>query len=151
LSAFRSNVKNKEKKEGLLDKLHLHSFKLSNLGSAEPETIAIGRLHIHLSPLSRSSVLLPRLGQDANYTDACGNWLMFSHQDRCFLKKKEPFSNDTMTLPALYRICAHIPHVRTQEAGDLTVCKLMFYSSHLTAAFAKALFRYPNSPSNSTM
>ncbi|CAL4902605.1 unnamed protein product [Urochloa decumbens] len=35
------------------------------------------------------------------YTDACGNWLVFSGEDACFLK--DPFTNTTVTLPALSR------------------------------------------------
>ncbi|TVU24400.1 hypothetical protein EJB05_26834, partial [Eragrostis curvula] len=34
------------------------------------------------------------------YTSACGSWLVFSHEDGCFLK--DPFSNTTVTLPSLY-------------------------------------------------
>ncbi|CAN6336492.1 unnamed protein product [Urochloa humidicola] len=37
----------------------------------------------------------------AGYTDACGSWLVFSSEDACFLK--DPFSNSTVTLPALSR------------------------------------------------
>ena len=36
------------------------------------------------------------------YTDACGDWLVFSGEEGCFLR--DPFSNATVTLPPLSRI-----------------------------------------------
>ncbi|KAF8700194.1 hypothetical protein HU200_034571 [Digitaria exilis] len=38
----------------------------------------------------------------AGYTDTCGDWLVFSGEDGCFLKN--PFSNATVMLPPLSRI-----------------------------------------------
>ncbi|CAO2142281.1 unnamed protein product, partial [Urochloa humidicola] len=45
----------------------------------------------------------------AGYTDSCGSWLVFRDEGSCFLK--DPFSNATITLPALSR-------VRLQHVGD---------------------------------
>lgn len=42
-----------------------------------------------------------RLPNCADYTDACGNWLVFSGADGCFLR--DPFCNATVPLPALTR------------------------------------------------
>jgi len=36
------------------------------------------------------------------YTDACGDWLVFSGEEGCFLR--DPFSNATVTLPPLSRV-----------------------------------------------
>jgi hypothetical protein len=36
------------------------------------------------------------------YTDACGDWLVFSGEDGCFVR--DPFSNGTVTLPPLSRV-----------------------------------------------
>uniref|UniRef100_K3ZM51 KIB1-4 beta-propeller domain-containing protein n=1 Tax=Setaria italica TaxID=4555 RepID=K3ZM51_SETIT len=48
------------------------------------------------------------------YTNACGtgNWLVFSGEDDCFLR--DPFSNETVTLPALTR-------ARMWDVGDQSV------------------------------
>ncbi|CAN6363335.1 unnamed protein product [Urochloa humidicola] len=81
----------------------------------------------------------------AGYTDACGtgNWLVFSGEDSCFLR--DPFTNDTVTVPALSR-------TRFQRVGDesndkagrtwMEMCKgklpdahkIVFCSPHLIAA-----------------
>ncbi|TVU24395.1 hypothetical protein EJB05_26829, partial [Eragrostis curvula] len=49
-----------------------------------------------------------RIPACAGYKNACGdNWLLFSGEDGCFLRN--PFSNATVTLPALSRV--RIRHV----------------------------------------
>jgi len=40
------------------------------------------------------------------YTDACGDWLVFSGEEGCFLR--DPFSNATVTLPPLSRVRARL-------------------------------------------
>ncbi|TVU24392.1 hypothetical protein EJB05_26826, partial [Eragrostis curvula] len=87
-----------------------------------------------------------RLPVCEGYTDACGNWLFFQHEDGCFLR--DPFSNVTLTLPALTRV--RVRHVRDEpvdEAGltwievdegeELNVSKVIFCSPHLIAAILK--------------
>ncbi|KAL6653951.1 hypothetical protein ACP70R_007416 [Stipagrostis hirtigluma subsp. patula] len=84
------------------------------------------------------------------YDDACGNWMVFSNEDGCFLR--DAFSNATMTLPALSR--ARLRHVGDEpvdetgltwtelddgEGKKLTLRRLMFCSSHLVAAFVNFL------------
>jgi hypothetical protein len=80
------------------------------------------------------------------YTDACGNWLVFSGDDGCFLR--DPFSDATVTLPALSgdRIRyvgdksvdeAYIESMEMDEwleRDEPTKCKLVFCSPHLGAA-----------------
>ncbi|XP_022685087.1 uncharacterized protein LOC111258261 [Setaria italica] len=83
------------------------------------------------------------------YTNACGtgNWLVFSGEDDCFLR--DPFSNETVTLPALTR--ARMWDVGDQsvdEAGhawmemdeeeERNASKIIFCSPHLIAA----IFRF---------
>nr|XP_034569984.1 uncharacterized protein LOC117834538 [Setaria viridis]XP_034569985.1 uncharacterized protein LOC117834539 [Setaria viridis]XP_034569986.1 uncharacterized protein LOC117834541 [Setaria viridis] len=79
-------------------------------------------------------------------TDACGNWLVFSGEDGCFLR--DPFSNATVPLPALSRdrICyvgdesideANLAWLRKSHRLILEEprrWKLMFCSPHLIAA-----------------
>ncbi|CAL4991819.1 unnamed protein product [Urochloa decumbens] len=80
----------------------------------------------------------------AGYTDACGNWLVFSCDHGCFLM--DPFSNATVTIPALS--CDRIRYVgdpavdeayiESMEMDALMVepksRKLVFCSPHLVAA-----------------
>ncbi|CAO2149596.1 unnamed protein product [Urochloa humidicola] len=84
----------------------------------------------------------------AGYSDTCGNWLVFSGDDGCFLK--DPFSNATVTLPALCRDRirymgdesideAYISSIEMDEwlwlgREEPTDCKLVFCSPHLVAA-----------------
>ncbi|TVU24442.1 hypothetical protein EJB05_26878, partial [Eragrostis curvula] len=76
------------------------------------------------------------------YTEACGNWLFFAREDGCFLR--DPFTNVTLTLPALTRV--RVQHVRDEpvDEGGLAwmemdgeepeLCKVMFCSPQLIAA-----------------
>jgi hypothetical protein len=76
------------------------------------------------------------------YTDACGtgNWLVFSGEDdRYFLK--DPFSKDTVTLPALtrYRLRkvngkAGRKLMETNKGQKLDAPRIIFCSPHLIAA-----------------
>ncbi|CAL4991817.1 unnamed protein product [Urochloa decumbens] len=79
------------------------------------------------------------------YTDACGtgNWLVFSGEDGCFLR--DPFTNDTVTVPALSRNrFQRVGDESNDEAGCswLEMCKgklpdaykIIFCSPHLIAA-----------------
>ncbi|KAL6653950.1 hypothetical protein ACP70R_007415 [Stipagrostis hirtigluma subsp. patula] len=79
----------------------------------------------------------------AGYADACGNWLFFLNEDGCFLR--DPFSNATVTLPALsrYRVRhlggepvdeADMARMEIEEGKQLSVSKLMFCSPHIIAA-----------------
>ncbi|CAN6363333.1 unnamed protein product [Urochloa humidicola] len=82
----------------------------------------------------------------AGYTDACGNWLVFSREDACFLK--DPFSKATVTLPALCRDRirymgdesideAYLESMEMDawlEMEEPAECKLVFCSPHLVAA-----------------
>ncbi|CAL4986880.1 unnamed protein product [Urochloa decumbens] len=82
----------------------------------------------------------------AGYTDACGNWLVFNGDDGCFLR--DPFSNATVTLPALSRDRIRYvgdesvdeAYIESMEMGEWlgreepTCCKLVFCSPHLVAA-----------------
>ncbi|CAL4991843.1 unnamed protein product [Urochloa decumbens] len=79
----------------------------------------------------------------AGYSDACGNWLVFSGDDGCFLR--DPFSNATVTLPALSR--DRIRYVGDESVDEAYIeskedwypeeperCKVVFCSPHLVAA-----------------
>ncbi|CAN6363329.1 unnamed protein product [Urochloa humidicola] len=79
----------------------------------------------------------------AGYSDACGNWLVFSGDDGCFLR--DPFCNTTVTLPAL--CCDQIRYVGDEsidegyiesmeelDPEELERCKVVFCSPHLVAA-----------------
>ncbi|CAN6363332.1 unnamed protein product [Urochloa humidicola] len=82
----------------------------------------------------------------AGYTDTCGSRLVFSRDDGCFLR--DPFSNATVTLPALSR--DRIRYVGDESVDELyieslemeewldrdepTCCKLVFCSPQLAAA-----------------
>ncbi|RCV38934.1 hypothetical protein SETIT_8G182500v2 [Setaria italica] len=79
------------------------------------------------------------------YTDACGtgNWLVFSGEDGCFLR--DPFSNTTVTLPALSRArLLQVGDESGDEAGhawmemgeerELDAHRIMLCSPHLIAA-----------------
>ncbi|CAN6381694.1 unnamed protein product [Urochloa humidicola] len=81
------------------------------------------------------------------YADACGNWLVFPGQDGCFLR--DPFSNATVTLPALSRV--RLQHVGDDTFGEggyewmemdegekLGVSKIIFCSPHLIAAIFRS-------------
>ncbi|CAO2149580.1 unnamed protein product [Urochloa humidicola] len=82
----------------------------------------------------------------AGYTDTCGNRLVFSSYDGCFLR--DPFSNATVTLPALSRDRIRYvgdesideAYTESMEMGEWlgreepTCCKLVFCSPHLGAA-----------------
>ncbi|KAF8673232.1 hypothetical protein HU200_048784 [Digitaria exilis] len=86
------------------------------------------------------------------YVDACGDWLAFSGEDGFFLKN--PFSHATVTLPQQFRVRDHRHHAgvrdRRRHANDgtgikwmvmeddpnrLTMCKLLYCSPQLVAAF----------------
>ncbi|CAO2144682.1 unnamed protein product [Urochloa humidicola] len=85
----------------------------------------------------------------AGYKYSCGNgnWLVFSGEDGCFLR--DPFSKDTVTLPALTRARKWVvDDESSDEAGHVWVemgeeevlgaSKIMFCSPHLIAA----IFRF---------
>ncbi|CAL4991836.1 unnamed protein product [Urochloa decumbens] len=81
----------------------------------------------------------------AGYKYSCGtgNWLVFSGKDGCFLR--DPFSKDTVTLPALTRArmwdvgdesddeAGHV-WVEMNEQEVLAANKILFCSPHLIAA-----------------
>ncbi|CAL4983483.1 unnamed protein product [Urochloa decumbens] len=81
----------------------------------------------------------------ADFTAACGSWLLFSGADggSCFLRN--PFSNATVPLPALYRVRKRYkssgaqPILFTCETTDgstkLYVRRLLLCSPHLVAAY----------------
>ncbi|CAL4991810.1 unnamed protein product [Urochloa decumbens] len=82
----------------------------------------------------------------AGYADACGtgNWLVFSGEDGCFLR--DPFSNATITLPALSRVRLQLVDddemvdeagrvwMEMDEGEKLDASKIIFCSPHLIAA-----------------
>ncbi|CAL4980033.1 unnamed protein product [Urochloa decumbens] len=80
----------------------------------------------------------------AGFTAACGSWLLFSGADggSCFLRN--PFSNATVPLPALYRVrkrykSSGAQPIFTCETTDgstkLYVRRLLLCSPHLVAAY----------------
>ncbi|KAF8673237.1 hypothetical protein HU200_048789 [Digitaria exilis] len=89
----------------------------------------------------------------AGYTDACGDWLVFSGEDGCFLR--DPFSNATVTLPPLSRfrvqyvghesvLSADELHCASMEMGEeLVASKIIFCSPHLVAAIVKLRIEGP--------
>ncbi|CAN6372834.1 unnamed protein product [Urochloa humidicola] len=88
------------------------------------------------------------------YTDSCGSWLVFRDEGSCFLK--DPFSNATITLPALSRVRlqrvgddeiideAGHAWVEMDEGEKLDVSKIIFCSPHLIAA----IFRFRKADSS---
>ncbi|KAF8749608.1 hypothetical protein HU200_012626 [Digitaria exilis] len=76
----------------------------------------------------------------SGYTEACGgNWLLFSGEDGCFLR--DPFSNATVTLPALSRVRIRFvggglgtAWEERHCAKSLTVRQVKFCTPHLIAA-----------------
>ncbi|CAN6372822.1 unnamed protein product [Urochloa humidicola] len=82
----------------------------------------------------------------AGYTNACGDWLVFLGEDGCFLRN--PFSNATVTLPALSRAQVwdvddvsvdgvSYAWMEMNEGEEMDVSKIIFCSSHLIAAIVK--------------
>ncbi|CAN6363342.1 unnamed protein product [Urochloa humidicola] len=81
------------------------------------------------------------------YADACGNWLLFRDEHCCFLR--DPFSNATITLPALSRVRlenvdddddvdeACQEWMETDEGERLDASKIIFCSPHLIAVILK--------------
>ncbi|KAL6653953.1 hypothetical protein ACP70R_007418 [Stipagrostis hirtigluma subsp. patula] len=72
-----------------------------------------------------------------DFTGACGNWLVFSRENECFLW--DPFLNATMTLPALSRVRArHVGHEYDPSLNnkDLIVRNVLVCSPHLVAGLA---------------
>ncbi|KAL6653954.1 hypothetical protein ACP70R_007419 [Stipagrostis hirtigluma subsp. patula] len=70
----------------------------------------------------------------AGFTDASGNWLVFSREDGCFLRN--PFSNATMTLPALSRVRVRYASNQLDRSlgkKDPTVRNVLVCSPHLIA------------------
>uniref|UniRef100_A0A0A9HKD4 Uncharacterized protein n=1 Tax=Arundo donax TaxID=35708 RepID=A0A0A9HKD4_ARUDO len=69
----------------------------------------------------------------AGYTGACGNWLVFSREDGCFVR--DPLSYATVTLPALSRIRVHyVGDEPVDEGKEVTAFKIVYCSPHLVAA-----------------
>ncbi|KAL6653955.1 hypothetical protein ACP70R_007420 [Stipagrostis hirtigluma subsp. patula] len=77
----------------------------------------------------------------AGFKYACGNWLVFSREDECFLW--DPFSNATMTLPALSRVRVRFADNEIDESldeKDLTVHDVLVCSPHLIAGLVRFRF-----------
>ncbi|CAN6381686.1 unnamed protein product [Urochloa humidicola] len=98
-------------------------------------------LPLHLLP-DATAYSLPgskpfHIADCTGYSDACGNWLVFSREDACFLK--DSFSKATVTLAALSRFqVQHVDHEFLDEEMDeieeVDACKMIFCSPQLIAA-----------------
>ncbi|CAL4991823.1 unnamed protein product [Urochloa decumbens] len=75
----------------------------------------------------------------AGYTDACGNWLVFNGDDGCFLR--DPFSNATVTLPALSR--DRIRYVGDESVDEAYIESMEMARGHLLVSVS-ADNQYPD-------